>query len=333
MSKTDTSRRDDGALLNALRTGFASLVGSEDDKHSGIAIAVSGGPDSMALLALARTLWTERIKTATVDHGLRPDSAEEAQMVADYCAKAAIPHAILRPDQPITGNVQSAARAARYGLLDSWRKQQGCQWLLTAHHADDQLETMVMRLNRGSGVAGLAGIRTRNGHILRPLLAVGKADLLAYCQRHDIPFVDDPSNSDARFDRARLRTQLAQCDWLDPETATQSAHALAQADSALHWMAQRETDARITEQQDALICDMHDSAALPHELVRRITKLALERAQPGLNPRGEALERVIDALKSGQTVTQGHVLCQAKDGLWRFSIAPPRANNGYKAGT
>ncbi|MEM1132198.1 MAG: tRNA lysidine(34) synthetase TilS [Pseudomonadota bacterium] len=331
MSEVDTEPLDDAALLSVLRKGFSDLVGGGDRVESGIAIAVSGGPDSMALLALAQTLWPGRIAAATVDHGLRPESVDEAQMVAGYCTAASISYALLKPEQPITGNLQSAARNARYQLLENWRQQKGCQWLLTAHHADDQLETLLMRLNRGSGVAGLAGIRGRNGHIVRPLLTVGKADLIAYCQRHSIPFVEDPSNQDSRFDRARLRSQLAACDWLDPAAAARSAHALAQADNALQWVTEREADARMAKQDDALVCNMQDGHELPHEIVRRVVQQALSHVQPDLNPRGEALERLITALQSGETVTQGDVLCRAKGDIWQFSKAPPRTESRKNA--
>ena len=99
-------------------------------------------------------------------------------MVAQWCAGRGIPHATLSPSSPITGSIQASARAARYALLHQWRQERALGWLLTAHHADDQLETLLMRLNRSSGVGGLAGIRARNGTVLRPMLSWRRAELM-----------------------------------------------------------------------------------------------------------------------------------------------------------
>lgn len=319
---------DDAALVQALIHGFTALAdGAQPSNDNGrVGVAVSGGPDSMALLALAQAAWPGCIAAATVDHGLRRESAAEANIVARYCAKADIPHHILLPEQAISGNIQSQARQARYHVLQHWCAQNRCQWLMTAHHADDQLETMLMRLNRGSGVSGMAGIRARNDNVLRPLLSIGKAHLMAYCQRRAIPFVTDPSNSDARYDRARLRASLDDCDWLDANAAAQSAAALAQADTALRWAADQEAKRRFDWQDGVLCCDI-SGPDIPHDILRRIIILALQHVQPGLVPRGNALERLINALKTGQTVTQGNVLCAGDRPYWRFYPAPERFNS------
>jgi tRNA(Ile)-lysidine synthase len=128
-----------------------------------VGIAVSGGPDSLALLLLAHAAIPGGIAAATVDHGLRAEAAGEAAFVAALCATLGIPHATLRPGAPITGNIQSSARKARYALLEIWADQHNLDWIATAHHADDQAETLLMRLSRGAGVAGLSGVRAVNG--------------------------------------------------------------------------------------------------------------------------------------------------------------------------
>ncbi|MFM6853716.1 MAG: tRNA lysidine(34) synthetase TilS, partial [Sphingopyxis sp.] len=177
-----------------LRATIAQIIGPQCAAQDRFGIAVSGGPDSLALLLLAAQAFPHRTWAATVDHQLRADSAGEAAMVAQLCADRAIPHAILHPDQPITGSIQAQARAARYAALERWRQENGIGWLLTAHHADDQLETIIMRLNRASGVNGMSAIRARNGVILRPLLAVRRQSLAAFLAVNQVVAVDDPSN-------------------------------------------------------------------------------------------------------------------------------------------
>ena len=224
--------------VTRLKDDLARLTGRES-AATRFGVAVSGGPDSMALLWLASRAFPGRTHAATVDHGLRAESAVEAEMVADWCAAEGVPHATLTPLEPITGRIQSAARAARYRLLDTWRREQGIDWLLTAHHADDQLETILMRLNRASGVGGLAGIRERNGAVFRPLLGWRRAELMEIVARHALPHVQDPSNENMQFDRVAMRAHLAGVDWLDPVAASRSAAACAEAEEALQWMVDR----------------------------------------------------------------------------------------------
>ena len=175
-----------------------------------LGIAVSGGPDSCALLLLAAAAMPGRIAAATVDHGLRAESADEARFVADLCAAIDVEHAVL----PVTveqGNVQAQARAARYRALAEWAAELGLAALASAHHADDQAETLLLRLNRASGVAGLAGVRERglvSGSellLVRPLLGWRRLELERIVEAAGLNAVADPSNIDDRFDRARLR--------------------------------------------------------------------------------------------------------------------------------
>jgi len=152
-------------------------------------LAVSGGPDSTALLLMASE-WAEpkpRLFAATVDHGLRPESGAEAAAAAELCARLGVPHATLRwQGRKPTTRLQERAREARYDLLAAHARQVGAGVVVTAHHLDDQAETVLFRLARGSGLAGLAGMaaRSRRGaiDIARPLLAIPKADLVALCE-------------------------------------------------------------------------------------------------------------------------------------------------------
>lgn len=286
-----------------------------------LGIAVSGGPDSMALLLLAHLALPGRVEAATVDHGLRPESAREAAMVASWCVGHDIPHATLRPATPIVGSLQSAARAARYALLEQWRQRRGIDWIATAHHADDQLETLLMRLNRGSGVAGLSGIRARNGAIVRPLLGWRKDALEALAAAHGMPFVHDPSNSDGRFDRAALRASLRGADWLDAVAAVRSATALAQAEDALQWMVEDLAHRHIRVEGAVWRLDRTD---FPREIQRRLLLHMLRAADPAAPaPRGDTIDTALQSLAAGQRASIGAWLAEGGT-TWTLRPAPPR---------
>lgn len=310
----------DNHALTQVTGAIAALTGADD---AALLLGVSGGPDSMAMLDLVRRGWAGRVFAATVDHALRPASADEAAMVARYCADIGVPHATLRPDAPITGSIQSAARAVRYRLLAREAERCGADFIVTAHHADDQLETMLMRLARGSGVDGLAAIRARNGRVIRPLLGLRKADLERHCTQHAIPFVEDPGNANADFDRVRMRAALAGFDALDPLQAVRSAAALAEAVEALDWMtAQEAASAIVTDEGQATLT----RTGYPAAVLRRLVLRCLDHVQPGIAPRGEALGRVIAVLQAGGQTMIGNVLCTGGD-AWRFVRAPARSSD------
>ena len=227
--------------VERFRNGLAALGVAPD---APLGVAVSGGPDSLALLLLAHGAGLA-IEAATVDHRMRPGSDNEALAVGVICGELGVPHCILTIDDERSGNLSAWARRARYRLLEGWADERGLAAIATAHHADDQLETVIMRLNRGSGVAGLAGIRARNGRIVRPLLGWRRAELRAIVDAAGIAPLDDPSNRDDRFDRARLRKALADADWLDPLAVAKSAALAAEAESVIQWVADRSMFARM----------------------------------------------------------------------------------------
>lgn len=298
-------------LPDRLATRVAALIGADAAQSARFGIAVSGGPDSLALLLLAAKAFPDRVAAATVDHQLRPESRDEAEMVARLCAAHAIPHSILTPAQPITGSVQAEARAARYALLDDWRQAHGIDWLMTAHHADDQLETLVMRLNRSSGVGGLAGVRARQGHILRPLLDTRRSELAAWLATQGIEAIDDPSNHADRYDRVRVRKALAGQNLIDPIAAAASATRLADAEAALVWMTAQLLPSHVTISGDSAEVTLD---GLPAEIQRRLvieTLKALDNHH--IAPRGEALTRTLDAWAAGH---------KAMLGDWLFSPVP-----------
>ena len=294
-----------------------------------MAVAVSGGPDSLALLLLAHAAG-QAATALTVDHGLRAASAQEARFVAALAAARGIPHHILPVTVAAAGDgIQAAARAARYQAMGDWCADAGVGVLLTAHHVDDQAETLLMRLARGAGIGGLAGIRRerplRAGvTLLRPLLGWKKADLVALVRAAGIDAVDDPSNRSTRYDRTAARALLAESPWMDAGRIAASAAHLGQAEAALDWMAQRMLAERMTRQGDAICLNPDD---LPDELVRRM--LVLLFAAFGEAPDGPSLSRLAARLAAGSAATLGSV--KASPGqVWRFERAPPRraAANG-----
>jgi len=289
-----------------------------------LGLAVSGGPDSLALLLLAHAAMPERIAAATVDHGLRVEAADEAAMVARLCGELGVPHATLRVTVD-EGNVQSNARTARYAALADWMERDGLGALATAHHADDQAETLLMRLNRGSGVAGLAGVRARGSvpgtrlALLRPLLGWRREDLARIVGDAGIAAAQDPSNSDDRFDRARLRKELASANWLDGAAIAQSAANLADADAALEWAAAREWAERVEKAPMGLTYRPQAPRAVALRVVARIV-----RELDGAEPRGSAAARVFDALVARQPASIGSLVARAMPEGWCFTRAPVR---------
>ena len=285
---------------------FAADLDALTSPEAAIGVAVSGGPDSLALLLLAAAARPGLIEAATVDHGLRAESAEEAAMVGSLCARLGVPHRTLFADwsEPPAANIQSEARAMRYRLLNEWAIDRGLTAIATAHHADDQAETLLMRLARGAGVGGLGGTRARRAlseqvMLVRPLLGWRKAELVALVADAGLTPVDDPTNRDPRHDRSRIRQWLAGSDWADPARLAVSASAIRDADEALDWALAPLIASRIRREGGALVIEPFD---LPRELKRRLLLAAFAElgAAP---PRGPDLIRAMEALERGETVT------------------------------
>ncbi|HVV41871.1 MAG TPA: tRNA lysidine(34) synthetase TilS [Nitrobacter sp.] len=214
-----------------------------------LVLAVSGGPDSIALMWLAAR-WRRTLRrgpglmAVTVDHGLRPEAAREARDVKRLARTLGVPHRILRwtGEKPKTG-LPAAARAARYRLLFGAAQAHGARHVLTAHTLDDQAETVLMRLSRGSGLAGLsamARMSARDDAVLaRPLLDVPKARLIATLKRAKIAFAVDPTNRDPAFTRPRLRALMPSlaAEGCDARNLARLAARLARANAALELLA------------------------------------------------------------------------------------------------
>ena len=287
-------------------------------------LAVSGGPDSLAMLVLAHQTITGLFEVATVDHGLRLQAADEAAMVALLCARLGIAHRTLKLDLAAGTAVQERARNARYAALAAWLRGCNLAALVTGHHADDQAETLVMRLNRGAGVRGLAGMRPRATvpgdpalALLRPLLGWRRAELRTVAEQAGLSPSDDPTNRDLRFERARIRADLAGASWIDPAALAISARYLADADAALDWAATSEWRA---VEWVAATCAYAPIAPRAVRL-RVLERIVIRFGGPA--PRGRGLARWLDALESGGVATLGGVRGDGRRMPWRFARTRP----------
>ncbi|MFA5593593.1 MAG: tRNA lysidine(34) synthetase TilS [Micavibrio sp.] len=277
-----------------------------------IAAGVSGGPDSMALLRLLSE-WALRhdiaVHAYTVDHGLRAESAAEAAQVSAWVGGwPGVTHHILRweGEKPET-RILEEARAARYALMAASMKEAGADSLFIAHHADDQAETVLIRLSRGSGLDGLAGMRKRHPMerlgitLLRPLLDIPKAELVRFCDENDIPYVSDPTNSNGDYLRPRLRAArpILEEEGLSAKRLGMTARRMARAKAALDDMGQDLFTHALKEQKDdGFMFDYRALHAAHEELALRVILAVMERLHPGdgYGPRLERLEKLLERI-------------------------------------
>ena len=310
--------RPDLAALIAAALGRPVAAGER------IAVATSGGPDSLALLSLADAAFPGRVTALTVDHRLRSEAAAEAASVAAQCAARGLPHVTLvREGGDFTSNIQARARAARYALM-------GYGLLLTAHHADDQAETLLMRLNRASGSYGLAAIRPARRlqpgvMLVRPLLAVRKADLAALAAADAWQQVDDPTNRDPRHDRTAMRAFLAATPALAVTALAASAAHLAADAEALAWAADLAWAGRVQEADGRLLVD---AGGLPAALVQRLLASAVETLA-GRPARGSEIARLAARLGAGATGTLAGIVARPGT-IWQLSVTRPPQTGGKK---
>ena len=314
------------ALVERFRADLDALIVPE----ARIGLAVSGGPDSLALLLLAAAARPSRVEAASVDHGLRAGAREESDFVGRVCERLDVPHTILTArwsDVPATA-IQERARRERYRLLGYWTEERRLDALATAHHADDQAETMLMRLNRGSGVRGLAGMRARSvtpgNHVrlLRPLLGWRRMELQQICTDAGLTPAVDPSNADERFERVRIRNSIGEATWLDAAAVARSAAHLADADMALDWAVRIEWDRNVHERGPDI---RYRPAGAPCEIVRRIVARAVRKlgTEGEAELRGSELDRLLASLGAGDVSTLRGVQCSGGK-EWRFSRAAAR---------
>lgn len=316
--------------------------------HRGLLLAVSGGPDSVALMLLCAQ-WTERgaheIVVATVDHGLRAEARSEAEQVGEWARALGFPHHLLtwEGDKPST-RIQERAREARYGLLERCANEIGASAIVAAHHADDQAETILFRLTRGSGVSGLAGMaaESRCGTValLRPLLGFAKSALVEVCEEAAHPFFSDPSNANEAYARARLRqlTPTLAKQGLDNSALLRLGARAARADAALASCAEAaRAKALLESDQRRARFDPEALRELPLELLQRVLAMEIERLAPEAQLRLDRLERAAlrlsQALKSGAALrlTLADILLEFQADGVTLSPAPPRRGHATKS--
>jgi tRNA(Ile)-lysidine synthase len=293
-----------------------------------LAVAVSGGADSLALTLLADRWACERggqICALTVDHRLRAESGEEIRRLQGWLSSRGIRHEILAwsGDKPVTG-IQEAARAARYALLDEWCGAHGCLHLLTAHHREDQAETYLMRRRAGSGADGLAGMpairELSHCRVVRPLLGVAKNRLVMFLEAERQPFITDPSNSDPAFARSRLRKE----GWLrvgsEFDELLERIRTLAN-ERQLHEKRRHQLLARAVHLHPAGFAVLDPSCLLgaPHDvLMGLLTALAVTIGGRSYPPRRSRVARLREALMT--RTRRGYTLGGCRFVAWRDRI-------------
>lgn len=281
-------------------------------------LAVSGGPDSVALMrfavGLARRGDAEPPTVAVVDHRLREGSTDEARAVARWAEACGLSHRILsRPGaKPATG-LQDAARQARYRLLVGFAGEIGAAHVLTAHHLDDQAETVLMRFARGSGPAGLGGMRPETllggVTIARPFLGLRKARLVAACEAEGWPFFEDPSNSDPGFARTRVRALLASLasEGLTAERLARLGFRAQRWEEAVQRSAERAFERLVTREGERLLIDGAALLGEPDEIVGRVLSRSLGAVARERRPqRLERLETLAAALADAVLAGRRH---------------------------
>jgi tRNA(Ile)-lysidine synthase len=290
------------------RTLFADLAGAP-----ALVLAISGGPDSTALLVLIAR-WRAALRrgpkllAVTVDHGLRREARSEARAVQRLARKLKVAHRTVRwaGKKPATG-VQEAARQARYRLLANAAREAGASHVVTAHTLDDQAETVLFRLARGSGVAGLAAMARTTAFdgltLVRPFLGIAKARLIATLKTARVAFADDPSNRDPRFARPRLRALMPALaeEGLAPARLALLSRRIRRAEAAIESAvdsAVAQVSLAPTAQNGLIALDGREMARIPAEIRLRVIARAVARVGDEGPAELGKLEALVDALEA-----------------------------------
>jgi tRNA(Ile)-lysidine synthase len=300
-----------------------------------VLVAVSGGADSVALLHVLMRLAGElslRLHVLHVDHGLRADSDRDADFVRRLARRLDVPADVVRVTVPSGGSVEAAARAARYEALNASARRLHAQRIAVGHTADDQAETVLMRMLAGAGVRGLAGIPPVRGRIIRPLLGVRRRDVVAMLQAAGLPWVEDPSNRDPKFLRNRIRHEL-----LPLLSASYSPDVVAALDRIARLC--RDTVGAIERvalhQLDRLAAAADDAIVLPHaalvELPEQVAAEVLRQGAARLGSRAplrawahRGLGRILASPPPRRPFRLGGITVETSSGRIRLAATPAR---------
>lgn len=311
----------DADILSAVRAQFFGALPER------LGVALSGGGDSTALLHILHSCLEgedTEIFAATVNHGLREGAEAEARQAAVLCESLGIEHTLLYwRGWDMQGNLQAQARSARYQLLTDWARSRDITVLALGHTADDQAETVLMRMARMSGVTGLSGMpvrRTVDGvTVFRPLLQTSRKMLRHYLCQHDIPWSEDPSNEDPRFERVRVRQAMEHLEplGLTPLALAQVAENVGKAREALDWYTFLAARDMAVVTAGSVRLDLRKFRTLPVEIARRLlVRAMIWISSADYPPRRAAVSDALEAIRGGKSLTLHgcRVVCKARHG-------------------
>ncbi|WP_299623860.1 tRNA lysidine(34) synthetase TilS [uncultured Tateyamaria sp.] len=299
-------------MCAALIDSVAAVLGETPPKRLGV--AVSGGGDSVALLAVLVAYAKDHeieLHVVSVDHGVRPEAKQEISFVTDLCARWDLPHHVeYWTGWNGQGNFQANARDARYALMADWAYANDIGHIALGHTADDQAETFVMRLARGAGVDGLSAMaprRVTHGITwIRPFLHVERAALRTYLQAARISWCEDPSNENRDYERIKVRDALTVLGTLGItiDGLVQVSHHMTKAREALDWQTFLAARDVATIQHGVVALDKRRFFTNPDEITRRLLVHSVTWVSgSGYAPRGAAVTRALTAVRAGQTTT------------------------------
>ena len=315
-------------MISPLLAAVEEQLSSRPPQRMGV--AVSGGGDSVALLAVmvefARKNAIE-LHVITIDHGLRAETKEESALVTDLCARWDLPHHVeYWAGWTGTGNLQASARDARYELMADWAYGNDISHVALGHTADDQAETFLMRLARGAGVDGLSAMaprKVRHGVTwVRPFLRIERSALRTYLRAAQLDWCEDPSNENRDFERVRVRDALTVLGSLGVQTQAlvDVAQHMSRAREALDWQTFLAARDAATTVRGVIARDLRKFRMLPEESARRLLVQALTWTSGSMYPpRRDAVARTLSAVRAGQAATLDGCQILIKDNvIWVF---------------
>ena len=323
---------------------FSNALAVHKDKfdEQTIGLSVSGGGDSIALMHLAaRAVRPRDIQVVTVDHGLRTGTAQEIALVAEQAKDLGLTHTILNWHWDGTGNLQAAARDGRWAAIADWADFYGITSIWLGHTEDDQVETLLMRLARGSGIDGLTGMsvtKKRGGlRIFRPLLGITRDDLRRWLMAEGVKWCDDPSNDDPRFDRVRARQMIAQLEGLGltRKRLLQTIDHMQAAHHSLQLAAQQFAKEYVRQDAGDLLFAPAALDLEKQDVPRRVMAAAFGWvASKQYRPRFEQLLDIAARARNGEKVTLGGcIMFSQPDGVVRLTreaaATQPMINPSY----